>query len=335
MKHPIISSIELAALVGVMLVTPAFATITIDYVNVGNKNNSADLATGSIFGSVGYAYQIAKNETTISQYCEFLNAAAKSDPYALYSTNMASQKYIAGIMRSGSSGSYYYSVVAGSANKPITYVSWFDAARFCNWMHNGQGAGSTEDGAYTLGGAMSGIYAKNVEASIWIPSENEWYKAAYYDATKDGTGGYWAHPTQSNTMTTNDIGVAGAANFYDANGYAVYTGSDAGKWGITDVEAYGANSDSFYGTNDQGGNVWEWNDAVIGSSRGLRGGSWLYSGSVSSSSRFSGPSSESDLDGFRVASSELAAVPEVTSSFTLFGLISSGLLLHRRTKHLR
>ena len=52
-------------------------------------------------------------------------------------------------------------VKPGSANKPITIVSWFDAARFCNWLHNGQGSGSTETGAYTLNGAMSGIYMKN------------------------------------------------------------------------------------------------------------------------------------------------------------------------------
>jgi formylglycine-generating enzyme required for sulfatase activity len=58
-----------------------------------------------------------------------------------------------------------------------------------------------------------------------------------------------------------------------SNGYAVYTGAGAVTWGA-DVGAYGANSDSYYGTNDQAGNVWEWNDAVIGSSRGLRGGSW-------------------------------------------------------------
>jgi formylglycine-generating enzyme required for sulfatase activity len=238
---------------------------------------------------------------------------------------MANTTFVPRITRSGSSGNYSYAAVAGSENKPITYVSWFDAARFCNWMHNGQGAGSTEDGAYTLGGAMSGIYARNVEATIWIPSEDEWYKAAYYDATIGGTGGYWAYPTQSNTLTTNDIGVAGAANFYDANGYAVFTGSDAGTWGITDVGAYGANSDSFYGTNDQGGNVWEWTDAVIGSSRGLRGGSWLYSGTVSSSSRFSGPSSESDLDGFRIAS-----VPE--PSCVVLTILASGVWVTRRKR---
>lgn len=292
------------------LALPASA-VTIDYATVGNINNAADPATGSIYGAVAYAYKIAKNETTISQYAEFLNVVAKTDSYGLYSTSMTTS-YINGISRSGLSGSFTYSVNPGSGDKPITFVSWFDAARFCNWLHNGQQTGvgaalTAETGAYTLNGATSGIITKNEGATVWIPSESEWYKAAYYDPTKNGgTGGYWLHANQSDTMTTNDIGVAGAANYYDANGYAVYTGSGAGTWVLTDVGAYGANSHSYYGTNDQAGNVFELNDAVIsGSSRGLRGGSWLIGDGdfLRSSSRLGlGPSYEGDNVGFRVAS---------------------------------
>jgi sulfatase modifying factor 1 len=323
MKHPISSVFGLAVLASVSLVSSASAVVSIDYVSVGNAGNAND-ATG--YGGVAYNYRIAKNETTIGQYAEFLNAKAKSDPYALYNTNMT-MSYINGISRSGTSGSYSYTVNPGSANKPITYVSWFDAARFCNWMQNGQGSGSTETGAYTLNGTMSGIYAVTPGAQTWIPSENEWYKAAYYDATKGGTGGYWQYPTQSNTMTTNDIGVAGAANYYDANGYAVYTRSGAGTWGITDVGAYGANSDSFFGTNDQGGNVWEWNDAVVSASRGLRGGSWgSYGDGLASSDRTTtGPSFEDLYFGFRVAS-----VPE--PSCVVLTMLASGVLVTRRKR---
>jgi formylglycine-generating enzyme required for sulfatase activity len=86
--------------------------------------------------------------------------------------------------------------------KPVNVVSWFDAARYCNWLHNGRGNGSTETGAYTLNGATSGnAVAKNPGALYWIPTENEWYKAAYHKSGGRNTG-YWAYATQSNAAPT-------------------------------------------------------------------------------------------------------------------------------------
>jgi formylglycine-generating enzyme required for sulfatase activity len=332
MNRVTITSVGLAVLVSVSLVTPAFAVVNIDYVSIGNVGNAADPATGSLYGAVGYAYQIAKNETTISQYAEFLNHAAKSDPYALYSTNMSSTgrfSISAGIDRSGSSGNYFYSEVAGSGNKPVTFVNWFDAARFCNWLHNGQGSGSTETGAYTLDGAMSGIYTRNAGASVWIPSENEWYKAAYYDATKGGTGGYWLYPTRSDAMAGNTIGVAHSANYYDGDYVGSGTSSLPSGNGLTDGGAYGANSASFYGTNDQGGNVWEWNDAVVsGTERGVRGGNLgFYDDYLISTFRATAePSASGNFDvGFR-----LASVPE--PSCLILTLLVSGVLVTRRKR---
>ena len=312
-------SISFAAVAGIALAIPASAAVSIDWATVGNVGNAND-TTG--YGGVAYAYKIAKNETTIAQYTEFLNAAAKSDPYALYSTNMASTTFVPRITRSGSSGSYSYAAAVGSENKPISYVSWFDAARFCNWMHNGQGSGSTEDGAYTLNGAMSGIYTKNAQATVWIPSENEWYKAAYYDATKGGAGGYWMYPTQSNTLSGNTVGVANSANYYDGD-YVGYPGI-----ALTDVGAYGANSDSFYGTNDQGGNLLEWNDGVLsGPSRGVRGSCWGYTaGNMVSSYRIGvGPSEQNSNNGFRVAS-----VPE--PGCLVLTILAGGMLVTRRKR---
>jgi formylglycine-generating enzyme required for sulfatase activity len=325
---------RLAVLAGIALSSPAFAVVTIDYVPVGNAGNAADPATGSLYGAVAYNYKIARNETTIADYAQFLNAVAATDTYSLYSTSMTSS-FINGISRSGSPGSYTYAVNPGSGNKPITYVSWFDAARFANWLHHGQPTGAqnsltTEDGAYTLNGAMSGVsVSKNVGAMVWIPSESEWYKAAYYDPNKGGigVGGYWQQATQSDTVTGNTVGMATSANYFD--GDYVGSGTSLSPTGnaLTDVGAYGLNSDSAYGTNDQAGNVFEWNDAVIDSWRGLRGGAWfLDSNNLPASIRDSFPPTlGNDNIGFRVAS-----VPE--PSAYLSTVLSASLLLTRRRR---
>ena len=109
-----------------VVIVSAFSTnalaVTIDWAPVGNAGNAADPLTG--VGAVAYNYNIDKYDVTVGQYTEFLNAVAKADPYGLYDANMATDLNIAGISRSGASGSYSYSVIGNSANLPITYVSW-------------------------------------------------------------------------------------------------------------------------------------------------------------------------------------------------------------------
>lgn len=150
-------------------------TTLFDLVTVGNDGNAND-NTG--FGAVAYGYKIGKYPIVNSLYCDFLNLKAASDPNNLYNTSMGSSVY-GGITRSGISGSYTYSVKTNMANKPVVYITWVDAARFANWLHNGAGTGSTETGSYTMNGSRTDIL-KNSGANFWIPSEDEWYKAAYY-----------------------------------------------------------------------------------------------------------------------------------------------------------
>ena len=312
--------------------TPA-EPITIDWVTVGDPDN-ADDDTG--YGTVADSYRIGKYVVTIQEYTDFLNAVAATDTYGLYNPFMATDLNIAGIQQNGSSGSFTYSVI-GSGARPITYVSWFDAARFANWMQNGQGSGNTETGAYTLAGQTSGTApAKNSGAQFYIPTEDQWYKAAYYDPTASGgAGGYWDYATQSNTAPGNTI--SSGANLANINNgvYSVTQSSfyDASLNYLTDVGAF-SGSASFYGTFDQSGNVWEWNDldGTAGTLRGARGGDWVNGAAESSSSgRLSDTSVDTGAFSFRLASP--VPVPEPSMwVMGLAGLASAGWGMWRRRK---
>jgi len=339
--------------VGAMLLTPGDVyAISIDMVTVGNPGNAND-TTG--YGAVAYDYQIGKYEVTIGQYTAFLNAVAATDTYSLYHEGMGTDLNVAGIARTGSSGSYAYSVInngGDSTNRPITYVSWFDAARFANWMANGQPTGgqnstTTENGAYNLNGATSGNTAiKNVAnpntsaaPAFCLPNENEWYKAAYYaQALNGGTGGYYKFATQSDSEPGNTIGSgANQANYCPDNVFSVTQSSsfDSNQNYLTDVGAF-SGSQSFYGTFDQNGNVFEWNDldGTALDRRGYRGGCWAfntYSALSSDHGRAPGATDENSLVGFRLATS--IAVPEPsTYAMALAGLACGGYSLFRRRR---
>jgi formylglycine-generating enzyme required for sulfatase activity len=294
---------------------------------VGDPGNAAD-STG--FGSVAYTYNIGTYEVTAGQYAEFLNAVAKTDTYSLYNTNMSDTSQGSGIARSGVSGSYTYSVATDFVNRPVNYVSYWDACRFTNWLHNGQptdaqGVGTTETGAYSLtaDGINNNTVVRNSDWKWAVASENEWYKAAYYKGGSTNAG-YWDYPTSSDTAPGRDMADASGnnANYYTGSGaYPI----DSGKY--TTVGGEFQNSDSPYGTFDQGGNVWEWNEAVLyGSNRGLRGGSFgSSSGDLHASGRISSfPSLGYGDIGFRVSE-----VPE-PATIVMLALASVGILRRRK-----
>ena len=264
---------------------------SLETVTVGNPGNAEDTevmqdgTTG--YGAVDYVYKIGMYEVTVGQYTEFLNAIAATDTYGLYNEAMADvSDWVRGcnIQRHGSPGSYTYSVAPDWANRPVNFVSWGDAARFCNWLHNDQPSGlqgltTTEDGSYVLNGAVSDAdllaVAREPDATWVIPSEDEWYKAAYH--YNDGlTGNYFYYPMGSDTTPDNGhpAGDTGnSANFYDFDLHYPWQYTIGGPYWRTEVGYFGL-SDSPYGTFDQGGNVIEWNEAVIGVARGRRGGSF-------------------------------------------------------------
>ena len=283
----------------------------IEWQAVGNAGNAAD-ATG--FGNVGYNYRIAKHEITNGQYVEFLNAVAASDPKGLFNLATVSDSR-AGVTRTGSSGSYRYATRKNFANKPAIWLSFNDAARMANWMHNGKGSGSTETGAYNMAASTP---VRLPGARYFLPTENEWYKAACYDPTPGAGGGdrYWSYATRSDALPalalTNGSGTVNNPGPNVAN-YNSGASWDGLRGHLTTVGSIGPASDSYYGTADQTGNVTEWCETVVQpGTRAFRGGSWSLQPSLMLATRrdWGDPTNENSSLGFRLA----ASAPEVSIS---------------------
>lgn len=331
--------------------------LTYEMVNIGDVGNAAD-TNGN--GSVNYAYRMGRTEVTIGQWVSFLNAVAASDPYELYSLPMGTDLISAGISRTGVSGSFRYAALnndGDSSNRPVTYVSWWDAARFANWLSNGQPSGAetvatTENGAYDLANAVPWIAPTRnsinpntgLAPTYFVPTTDEWYKAAYYSPAKVGIGspGYWRYATQNDSEPDNRIGgSANQANFRSPTGFATTPTNpidNPNQHYSTDVGSFYA-SPSWYGTFDQSGNVGEWTDlnGMPDVYRGVDGGWWDYAAHWPASSRIVLHSGgHFNHIGFRLAGTAIEAVPEIDPACVghvtglIFGL--AGLLEQRRLR---
>lgn len=282
----------------------------IAFVLVGDSDNQAD-STGH--GSVSTPFSIGAYDVTVCEYCDFLNAVASvSDPYGLYHRMMSLDAAVASISRKGTNGNYIYAPIKGCEELPITYVTLYSAARFCNWLHHGKPVGeedetTTETGSYELNGAVEGPLVRNQEAHYFIPNEDEWYKAAYYNREKKN---YYSFPTRSYWSPKNshhqEIPYDNEANY---NKYA--TGDDSLR--LTPVGTFSTTM-SPYGAFDMGGNVAQWTEtfknptAVV-----IRGGSWNSKYTVWGRMNDLKNTSQNSIDphdacntiGFRVATSDV------------------------------
>ena len=299
---------------GVIAEADTFGTgangFTLDFVPIGNAGNGNDAGAGggsysSPYGGVAYDYRMGVNE--ISQ--------------------AAIDKAVAGGL-TGMPPGYW------NGNQPSANINWFQAAAFTNWLNTSTGhvaayqldAGLTALTVWSSGDAWQAggenLY-RNKNAYYFLPSENEWYKAAYQK--NDGvTPNYWDYPTASNSAPTAVGSGTGA-------GTAVYNG-------VVDAPAsvFSDGGLSAYGTMGQGGNAFEWMetayDGINDSSsefRGLRGGDWYFATEYwlwSSSRGYDSPSNSGNVLGFRVAS-----VPEPSAAMWM---ISAGMLAlaRRRTR---
>jgi len=303
----------LSLLTSFLLVSVSFAD-DVEWVTVGSPGNPCDAQPQGCFGSVPEVYRIGKYEVTNQQYADFLNAVAETDTHELYSSDMGTSK--GGIVRSGSAGSHTYAAVADRERKPVNFVGFYDSLRFANWLHNGsptgsQGSLTTEDGAYTLtdSGMSLNDITRNPGATVFLTSENEWYKAAFFDAISASFFDYASHSDSTIECSMPGPG-SNSANCAGAVG------------DLTVVGAY-LNSISPYGTFDQSGNVQEWNESRSGNSgRGLRSGSYgsghAFAQSASSRSTGNAMFPGQEFVGFRVAST----IPEPSTAL----LVGAGLL---------
>jgi formylglycine-generating enzyme required for sulfatase activity len=305
----------LAAVTG-LSASIASAQVIIEFRTVGNAGNAGDPnAFGR--GGVAYEYRIGAFEITNAQYAAFLNVVAASDPRGLFNASMGSDPR-GGITRSGNDGSFTYAVKPNMGNKPVNYVSFFDAARMANWLTNGQGSGSTESGVYTLNANTLSAITRDLSNpnQIFLPTQDEFIKAGYHQPASQGgdTDNFWRFATRSNlspfvaaATATGDIANPSATRVnYNSN--SVWNGQNGN---VTTVGSAG--NTSFYGAFDMNGNVREWIETTAFSQgfRGQMGGDFtsgfnanpnLVFGLDPAFVNYAVPTSEGSTLGFRFAS---------------------------------
>jgi formylglycine-generating enzyme required for sulfatase activity len=308
-----------------------------EWTPVGNSGNAADQVfpgptnpDNLAFGTVNYNYRIGTYDVTVDQYVEFLNEkdANGDNKLGLYNTSMSDAEFGGITFTLGNPSGAKYSAMAGREKHPANYTTWYDAIRFANWLNNGQGDGDTEDGAYTLLGGTptpsnGDSISRNSGAKVFLPSEDEWYKAAYYDPAAKS---YFQYPTGNNTIpiASNPTALPNHVNFV--------TG---GSFNVTDVGAY-TGTTSPYGAFDMAGNVWQWNETLFSfpngarGARGYRGGAFYNPVSLALSSARGNfdPFAGNEGIGFRVA-----AVHDVPEPITAaLGVVACGAMLKWRRR---
>lgn len=315
-----------------LLTTITGATTTahaqpLDFVTVGAAGNRATNASETPSypdmprGSVNYEFRMMRTELTVAQHFEFAQAYLQFNPqaitdYAFLGPSLARTLDDQLIM------------FPETANWPSA-MSWHMAARLCNWYHNGKvnQAWAFETGAYDTStfvrlpdGSRLDQLTRSAGARYWIPSVNEWIKAAYYDPNRYGPGleGYWQQPNGTNETLISD---------YPQNG-----GQTNAGWGVNlyqmDVGQY-PNVQSPWGLLDVSGGRTEWSEGsdgpiangrtVVGSTQGTL--SYLWVDPIEGFVRFQ---TAPDLSSYGVRLAAMVPTPGLVVSLACFTLLLGG-----------
>ena len=256
------------------------------YVTIGGAGNSDD-TTG--YGGVSYEYKISSTEVSIAEF----------------------QAYRTATSTTGNEGYWNEEVRTVGTAAPATMVTLYEAMKYCNYLTSGD----VNDGVYNFSGetyqSTDRASAMATHGTIYaLPTEDEWYKAAYYNVSGNS---YSLYADGSGTVPTEGGGSTGW-NYNGVNSSPNYT---------RDVADGSSEENS---TVNMNGNVFEWMEDSAGV---IRGGSYdVYELYLRSSSRYAyAPSSEADSVGFRL----VGVVPEPATAgmLAISGLLIAG---YRRFK---
>jgi len=319
-------------LTGGLVMADTFGTgtnqFTIKFVTISGATNPTSgipAGYGFTFTGVNNAYRMGTYEVTNDQWDKFKTILV------VPVTGVPSNAYDQNPFWTGT-------------NVPTNNVSWYEAAQFVNWLNTSTGhqaaykfTGTQGTGDYTLA-TWSTAEADNgtnlyrhKDAKYYLPTENEWVKAAYWNGISLQT-----YATKAGESLTQGEGTFGTGWNYYTTHYATpplpIITNPFGPWAV------GSGSQELNGTYDMMGNLWEWmespywsGDYGTASDRGLRGGSYDPGGyyDLASFVRFSNylDSLGEDFDvGFRVASE--VPEPAILSLLSMGGLA----LLRRRSR---
>ncbi len=304
MKKTLLLSVAVCICITGSVFADIFAQGTANEFNIDFVPISGDTNPTSGYGIVSDDYRMGTLEISNAQWTKFTNAY--------------------GTVTGSPSSAYDGSPSFTGTNIPTNNLSWYEAAQFVNWLNTSTG----HQAAYKFTGTQgTGDYALDVwdaanaaggtnlyrhkDAFYFLPSEDEWVKAAYWNGTNLQT---WA--TVGDAYPAQGDGVSGTGWNYYNSGYAT---DPVGPWAV------GSGSAELNGTYDMMGNVFEWmessynsGDYLSGSARGIRGGS--YCGSAGSYLRSStrgstgAPYYEYGSFGFRVASVPACPSADLTTT---------------------